>query len=189
MFDGMESDWVTEQAAKTAAEGELALVLGRCAARDPSALRSLYDAMAPTLFGIALRLLRNRPHAEETLQEAFLQIWRNADRFDAARGSPRAWMIGILRYRALDRLETENRHTGDGELPDIAADIPVGIEDRRALSDCLGELPENWRRSVLLSFVEGYSHSEIAVRTNTPLGTVKSWIARGLDALKKCLER
>lgn len=189
MFDGTESDWVTEQAARSAAEGELAQILRRCAARDASALRSLYDAMAPTLFGIALRLLRNRPHAEETLQEAFLQIWRNAGRFDADRGSPRAWMIGILRYRALDRLEAENRHASDGELPDIAENIPVGIEDSRALADCLGELPENWRRSVLLSFVEGYSHSEIAARTDTPLGTVKSWIARSLDALKHCLER
>lgn len=189
MFDSMEIGRVNERAAVSAAEVDLVRLIGRCAARDPAALRHLYDAMAPVLFGIALRLLRNRAHAEETVQETFLQIWRNADRFDAGRGSPRAWMIGILRYRALDRLETETRHTPDGELPDVAAELPVGIEDRRALSDCLGELPETWRRSIVLSFVEGYSHSEIADRTGTKLGTVKSWILRALGALKKCLDR
>ncbi|MDD2876566.1 MAG: sigma-70 family RNA polymerase sigma factor [Acidiphilium sp.] len=189
MFDGTELNWVTENVAGMAAEDDLTQLLRRCAERDPLALRALYDAMAPTMLGVALRLLRNRPHAEETLQDAFLQIWRNADRFDTSRGSPKAWMIGILRYRALDRLETERRHTGTDELPDVAADMPVDIEDSRALSSCIGELPENWRRSVVLSYVEGYSHSEIADLTKTPLGTIKSWIVRALDALKKCLER
>lgn len=178
---------MTGRAAHTVAEVELAPLLARCAAGDPAALRLLYEAMAPALFGIALRLLRNRANAEETLQETFLQIWRNANRFDAARGSPRAWMIGILRYRALDRLGTETKHASDGDLPDIADPLPVAVEDRRALSDCLGQLPENWRRSVVLSFVEGYSHGEIAARTGTPLGTVKSWILRALSALKACL--
>lgn len=189
MYDGTDFNVVTGRTVGTSAEDGLAQILRRCAARDPLALRSLYDAMAPTLLGIALRLLRNRPHAEETLQDAFLQIWRNAERFDSSRGSPKAWMIGILRYRALDRLENERRHTGTDELPDVAAEMPVDIEDSRALFSCIGELPENWRRSVVLSYVEGYSHSEIAELTKTPLGTVKSWIVRSLDALKKCLER
>lgn len=189
MFDGTDFNVVTAQADLVPADESLAGILRRCAARDPQALRALYDAMAPTMLGVALRLLRNRPHAEETLQDAFLQIWRNAERFDSTRGSPKAWMIGILRYRALDRLENERRHTGTDELPDVAAELPVGLEDSRALHGCIGELPENWRRSVMLSYVEGYSHSEIAELTKTPLGTIKSWIVRSLDALKKCLER
>jgi RNA polymerase sigma-70 factor (ECF subfamily) len=189
MFDGTGFILLSDGAAGVAADDGLAALLRRCAERDPLALRALYDAMAPTMLGVALRLLRNRPHAEETLQDAFLQIWRNADRFDIQRGSPKAWMIGILRYRALDRLENEKRHTGTDELPDVAAELPVDIEDSRALSTCINELPETWRRSVMLSYVEGYSHSEIAELTKTPLGTIKSWIVRSLDALKKCLER
>ncbi|MGC9270666.1 sigma-70 family RNA polymerase sigma factor [Acidiphilium sp.] len=180
---------MSEAVAGPAVHDDLTALLRRCANRDPLALRALYDTMAPTMLGIALRLLRNRPHAEETLQEAFLQIWRNADRFDPSRGSPKAWMIGILRYRALDRLETERHHTGTDELPDVAAEVPVGLEDSHALSGCIKELPEHWQRSIMLSYVEGYSHSEIAALTNTPLGTIKSWIVRSLDALKKCLER
>lgn len=180
---------MTNKVAGAAAGENLSLILQRCAERDATALRTLYDAMAPKLMGIALRLLKNRPHAEETLQDAFLQIWRNADRFDASRGSPQAWMIGILRYRALDRLETERRHTGSGELPDVAAEVPVAIEDSQALAGCVGELPETWRHSIMLSYVEGYSHSEIAALTKTPLGTIKSWIVRSLDALKKCLDQ
>lgn len=179
---------MTGHAAQTATEVELAPLLGRCAAGDVRALRTLYEATAPLLFGIALRLLRNRTQAEDTLQETFLQIWRNAGRFDAARGSPRAWMIAILRYRALDRLDMETRYTPDGDLPEAAEALPIAVEDRHALSDCLAQLPENWRHSVVLSFVEGYSHGEIAARTGTPLGTVKSWILRALSALKACLE-
>lgn len=189
MFDGTGFSLVSGRTIGAAGDDGLSALLRRCAERDPLALRALYDAMAPTMLGVALRLLRNRPHAEETLQDAFLQIWRNADRFDTARGSPKAWMIGILRYRALDRIETEKRHAGTDELPDVAAEMPVDIEDSHALSACIKELPENWRRSVILSYVEGYSHSEIADLTKTPLGTIKSWIVRSLDALKKCLDR
>lgn len=177
------------RAAAETADGELVELLARCAAHDANALRAIYDRMAPTMLGVALRLLRNRPQAEETLQEAFLQIWRNAARFDTGRGSARAWMIGILRYRALDRLDVERKHTGSGELPDVAAEVAVSVEDSRALAGCIEELPETWRRSVILSYVEGYSHSEIANLTKTPLGTVKSWIVRSLEALKKCLNR
>ncbi|CAG4907649.1 unnamed protein product [Acidocella sp. C78] len=171
-------------------EDGLGLLIEACQRQDAAALRELYRRMAPTMLGVALRLLRDRLMAEDVLQEAFLQIWRNASRFDRARGSARAWMIGIVRYRALDRLDSERRLpvTGD-EIPDIAAEEGIPVEDGRALAGCLATLPEHWRRMVLLSYIEGYSHSEIAARTDTPLGTVKSWIVRSLDALKRCLEQ
>lgn len=171
------------------ADEPLVQLLHRCAIGDTGALRTLYDALAPTMMGIALRLLRDRSRAEEALQEAFLQVWRNADRFDPQRGSARAWVIGIVRYRALDRLEVEQRHRTTAELPDIAEELAVSPEDSRALAGCLGELPDKWRRVVLLAYVEGYSHSEIAGITEAPLGTIKSWILRALNALRKCLDR
>ena len=197
MFDGIdtgharphrEAGHVSSAAQARQSEADLGQLLGLCARGDSTALRRLYDAMAPSMLAVALRLLRHKSHAEDAVQEAFLQIWRNAGRFDAARGSPRAWMIGIVRYRALDRIDAEGRYTDDSDMPEGAPADPVAIEDRDALGACLGELPENWRHSIMLSYVEGYSHSEIAARTETPLGTVKSWIVRGLAALKTCLE-
>lgn len=188
MFDDSGYRQVKDGAASVADE-HLVQLLRRCAGRDSMALRELYNALSPIMMGVALRLLRDRSRAEEALQEAFLQIWRNADRFDPGRGSARAWMIGIVRYRVLDRLETERRHGATGEVPDTPDEPAVSIEDSHALAGCIGELPEAWRRAVVLSYMEGYSHSEIAGMTETPLGTVKSWILRSLAALRKCLDR
>ena len=189
MFDGLSFSELETNSAHSVADDELARLLGRCAERDRSALQAVYRTMAPLLFSVALRLLRNRSLAEDTLQDAFLQIWRNADQFDPARGGARAWMIGVLRYRALDRISAEARHASSGEMPDIAEDVAVSVEDRGALFTCLGELPDNTRQCVVLAYVEGLSHHEIAAQMNKPLGTVKSWILRGLGTLKKCLER
>lgn len=189
MFDGAGYIDVTGQIAAGRDKEHLGHLIHRCSARDASALRSLYDAMAPTMLGVALRMLRNRTQAEEILQEAFLQVWQNAERFDSTRGSAQAWMIGILRYRALDHIQSEKRHVTTGEVPDRPEVLDVSIEDSHALSGCMGELPDNWRRSIVLSYVEGYSHSEIANLIDTPLGTVKSWIFRSLEVLKRCLER
>lgn len=198
MFDGFdtghlctrrEAGEVSSVAQARQSDVDLGRLLGRCAHGDSAALRALYDAMAPSMLAVALRLLRQKSHAEDAVQEAFLQIWRNAARFDAARGSPRAWMIGIVRYRALDRIDADGRYTDDSAMPEPVTVDPVAFEDRDALGACLGELPETWQQTIVLSYVEGYSHSEIATRTETPLGTVKSWIARGLAALKTCLER
>ncbi len=201
MFDGIYHDSLEATSAHPVADEELARLLERCAAQDRLALRGVYDAMSPLLFGIALRLLRNRSLAEDTLQEAFLQIWRNASQYDPNRGSARAWMIGVLRYRALDRINLETKHASQydsrydsryesgGEMPEIAAFAPVSAEDRSTLASCLEELPEASRQSVLLAFIEGMSHPEIAAALEKPLGTVKSWISRALAALKQCLER
>lgn len=180
---------MTGQAVAGKGDENLSQLIRRCSSQDASALRGLYDAMAPTMLGVALRLLRNRPQAEEILQEAFLQIWRNANRFDSARGSAQAWMIGILRYRALDRIESERRHVTVEEVPDKPEELDISVEDSHALAGCMNELPDKWRRSIIYSYIEGYSHSEIADLTDTPLGTVKSWIFRSLEALKRCLER
>ncbi len=188
MFDGIDFSPLMSSTLGTADDARLRDLLSRCAGRDRAALRALYDLTAPKLLGIALRLLRNRPQAEDVVQEAFLQIWRNAGRFDTARGSAMGWMVAILRYRALDRIESEKRHTGTDELPDVAAELPVSVEDQSALAACLATLPEPWQRSINLAFVDGYSHSEIAELTKTPLGTIKSWILRGWASLKRCLE-
>ena len=171
--------------------------LAACGRGDGAALQQIYRAMAAQLFGIALRIVRRRELAEDVLHEAFLQIWRRADRFDQTRGAARPWIIAIVRYRALDALRRAQREipTETPVLDDVADLSPDALaavtlnRDAEHLSRCLGELAAPAQKCVLLAYVEGYSQSEIAARLATPVGTVKSWIRRSLVALKQCLER
>jgi RNA polymerase sigma-70 factor (ECF subfamily) len=132
------------------------------------ALKRLYDLESKRLYGIALRIVRRPEVAADALQDAFIQIWQNAKSYSPERGAAEAWLTGI-------------------EEPDVIERIDADVE-ANALRRCLGELDEVQKRSVVLAFVDGFSHAEIATRIAEPLGTVKSRIRRGLVALKKCLE-
>jgi RNA polymerase sigma-70 factor, ECF subfamily len=165
-------------------------LLARVALQDRSAFRRLYDLAAPHLLGVALRILINRPLAEDALQDSFVQIWRNAKTYDAARALPGAWLTSIVRYRALDLLRRAPRDVPVDEVPEAALGAsPSPAEGEPRLAPCLDELGLDHRRFVTLAFVEGYSHDELSRRFRTPLGTVKSWIRRGLQQLRECLER
>ena len=174
---------------------DLGADLRACAAGEKAALQRLYRAVSPLLFGLALRMLKDRGRAEDVLHETFLQVWQRADRFDPGRGPARAWIVGILRYRALDALRSGGREVTTAEPlpPEQAAEGPDAFEllrasrDAAALHRCLGELAVPTRHTILLAYTEGLSHSEIAARVDAPIGTVKSWIRRGLLALKDCL--
>ncbi len=170
----------------------MADLLVRVATRDRTAFRELYLYASPRLFGIALSLTRDRQIAAEALQDAMVQIWQKATRFDPARGSAEAWMTGVLRFRALDILAARLRHASNdldetAEIVDEAAlerleNTASGMRLRR----CLGQLEHKNRQSIILAYVHGYSHSQIASRLQIPLGTVKAWISRGLSTLKTC---
>ncbi|HYE00387.1 MAG TPA: sigma-70 family RNA polymerase sigma factor [Alphaproteobacteria bacterium] len=178
-------------------DAQLARLLASCAHGDAMALRAIYDDLAPMLLGVALRIVGSRALAEEVVQDAFVQIWRGAARFEAALGSPRGWMVGIVRYRALDRRDAEGRHARPGDVEIGEADAaqmlvsPASDDaaDGAALARCLGELADGPRRCIVTAYVEGLTHAEIAERLAQPLGTVKSWIARGLSVLRRCMER
>jgi RNA polymerase sigma-70 factor (ECF subfamily) len=178
-------------------DDDLAPLIRRCAAGDVSALRAIYRGHAALMLGLAVRMLADRRLAEEAVQDAFVQIWRNAARFEPGMGTGQAWVLGILRFRALDLRASETRRAPPGtmEIDDaqaagaIAGVPPEPVEERAALKACLGELKDGPRRSIVLAYVEGCSHAEIAERLEQPLGTVKSWILRGLGALRDCLER
>jgi RNA polymerase sigma-70 factor (ECF subfamily) len=166
-----------------------------CARLDRDALRRIYEAEGPYLVGVALRILRRRDLAEEAVHDAFVEIWQKAAVFDPARGAALAWITGIVRYRALSILRKRSRETpvepGDlDDLPDLAADPAEALarlSAADALRQCLEVLDADKRLCILLAFVDGYSHSQIAARLDTPLGTVKAWIRRGLLALRECL--
>ena len=172
-------------------EIELAQLLQRCAARDSAAFRSLYDKTSPILFARLLRMLRRRSVAEEALQDVYVRIWERAAQFEAHRGRALAWMVTIARYCAIDLMRRERMILVSddtiAEIPDESASDAGSIEKPNNFDFCIGQLNDNTRKCLTLAFVEGRSHDEIARLTTNPLGSVKSWIRRGLLALKECL--
>ena len=175
----------------------LADLLLATARGDRAAFARLYELTSPKLFSLAVGILRRRDWAEETLQESFLRLWRSAHRFDPARGSAMSWMVTIVRNGALTALQRRPRELAAEDVP-TAADVPDSGPDpleqamrssaARALFECLNGLDETQRKAILLAYYEGLTHVELAARLVTPLGTVKSWIRRGLVHLKDCLE-
>src|SRR5215831_2356507 len=159
------------------------------------ALKRLYELESRRLYGIALRIVRRPDIAADVLQEAFVQIWQNAAAFSAERGAAAAWLTGIVRFRALDAVRKHGREVltddptlGDAALePDVIEKIDAAAE-AGALTRCLKLLDNEQQRCIVLAFVDGLSHSEIAERVKAPLGSVKSWIRRGLISLRRCLQ-
>lgn len=171
-------------------EIELAQLLQRCAAQDSAAFRTLYDKTSPILFARLLRMLRRRSVAEEVLQDVFVRIWQRAAQFEAHRGRALAWMVTIARYCAIDLMRRERMTlVSDDAIAEIADEsaADAGVEKPNNFDFCIGQLNDNTRKCLTLAFVEGRSHDEIARITTNPLGSVKSWIRRGLLALKECL--
>lgn len=179
-------------AAPAERDQQLADLMHRCARGDQGAFRELYALTSPQLLALLIRMLRRRDLAEEVLQEAFVSAWRNAPEYTASRGRVFAWLTTIARNRALDELRRHARAAIDpgasiDDLPDEEEEDTYGPAELRMLSRCLDALPDGQRRSVQLAYLDGLSHDEIAQALRTPLGTVKSWVRRGLAALKRCL--
>lgn len=163
---------------------------------DRSALSVVYDMTSAKLFGIIVRIVRNRERAEDLLQDVYVRVWRNASTFDRAKGTPMTWLCTIARNIALNDLRRASR---SAEVPgDLIPDIEdedlqptdewlCDQENFLALKHCLDTLQLDHRRSIVMAYFEGYSHSELADETDVPLGTMKSWIRRGLKGLKGCL--
>jgi RNA polymerase sigma-70 factor (ECF subfamily) len=174
--------------------GELAGLIRLVAAGHRGAFRRIYDLQAPKLHAVAMRITRQGPLAADAVHDGFLQLWRNANRFDAARGNPEAWLVSLVRYRALDIARRRGREVPDDDVPEPMDDSPDALaqlassQDAAALHACLGQLEADRRRLLVLAFVEGLSHTEVAERLKLPLGTVKSWIRRSLQSLRLCLE-
>ena len=167
-----------------------------CAQGDQQALRSIYLQDSQRLLGVALRIVRQRHLAEDVLHDAFVHIWNKASSFDAGRGAGRGWIHSIVRHQALnmvrdrareiyadeDTLESARQHD-DGHVSDqFELNASLG-----RLHDCLSHLDSPKRNSILCAYVDGCSHSEIALRLNAPLGSVKAWVKRGMAALRECM--
>jgi RNA polymerase sigma-70 factor, ECF subfamily len=176
----------------------IAELMGRCALRDQRAFAELYRLSAAKLYGVAIRILRREDWAEEVLQESFVNIWNHIADYSAARSAPMTWMIAIVRNRALDWLRRPNFEQGSDDydlLVESVADEGPGPDIRlgdsraaAALAECLKQLNGNQRQSIMLAYAHGLSHGELAQHLKEPLGTVKTWIRRGLEKLKLCID-
>lgn len=181
--------------AAAATADALERLLAAIALRDRAAFRQLYDLTAAHLLGLALRILKNRALAEDAVQEAFVQIWQRAGEFRSGRGHPQAWMGAITRYRALDILRRQPDHQisldDDASPAAAAAALSLAGDEQVApetmLYRCLSRLPAETQRALRLAFIDGYTHGELSGRMGVPLGTLKSWIRRGLTRLHDCL--
>ncbi len=175
---------------------DLVDLLGAVARGERSALAALYGRTSGKLFGICMRLMGNAQDAEDVLHDAYLTVWRNAGRFDPAKASPITWLAVLTRNKAIDRLR---QRRGPAESVDRAAeladdgpsalDIIAQDEDRQRLTHCLEQLDERARNMIRSAFFSGDTYPELASREGVPLGTMKSWIRRGLINLRGCLEQ
>lgn len=172
--------------------------LQRVAEEDQAALEEVYSATHAKLFGICLRISKDREEAEDALQEVYMKVWRSAASFDPARGSPITWLATLARNRAIDNLRSSARSRG-------AEPIELGLEiadpqkdafsaasdnqDRARLAHCIGELDAHQSSAIRSAFLEGATYAELAERDKVPVGTMKSWIRRGLLRLRDCLGR
>lgn len=175
---------------------ELAPLMQAVAAKDRRALAELYDRTSAKLFGICMRLLGSEPEAEEVLQDVYLTVWNKADRFDGRKASPITWLAVLARNKAIDRLRRHSAPvTNLDDSPELVDGAPSALEvleqeeDRKRLRDCLEELDEQQRSSIRSAFLDGATYPQLAEREQVPLGTMKSWIRRGLIRLRGCLER
>jgi len=170
-------------------------LLDRIVARDEQAVAELYDRHHRLLFGLILRILRDRSEAEEVLQEVFVLVWTRAETYNVALGPPAAWLVRIARNRGIDRLRANNvrvRAVESAPLP-VAADSPETraalSEQQRAVACALQSLPQDQRVLIEQAYFLGLTQSELAERFDLPLGTVKTRIRTGMMALRGLLSQ
>ncbi len=178
----------------------LTALLAASAKGDKTAFAQLYRLTSPNLYAAALRILKQEGQAQECLQDAYINVWRRADRYDAERAAPMTWLVSIVRNRALDLLRQRRPEVHMENQAQLENSIEAGLEGRadtamgedtdfsRGLKHCLETLQARQRECLQLAYYEGLTHPELAARVHAPLGSVKTWIRRGLLQLRACLD-
>jgi RNA polymerase sigma-70 factor (ECF subfamily) len=175
-------------------DAELSMLLRRTAEGDRQAFQQFYEKTSARLFGALLQIVRNRPTAEDLLQETFVRIWERAWQFDPGQGAAYSWAYVMARNLAIDLVR---RKRFEGDMPEDAAETMVdpgalgqvsGRVEALALQHCLSGLEGRQRDAIVLAYCSGFSYEELSERLKAPVGTVKTWVARGLVKLRACLE-
>lgn len=176
--------------------GDIAELIARTALRDRSAFQTLYLATSAKLFGVTLRILRDRSEAEEALQEVYVKVWQRADRYVAGGYSPISWLVAVARNHCLDLLRARKPASDDIEAAfDLADDAPdpervaMASGERAQIEACLAELEADRADAVRGAYLDGYSYEELASKHGVPLNTMRTWLRRSLLKLKECLTR
>ncbi len=177
------------------ARNHLIAALHDVARRDRAALRKVYDLTSAKLFGICLRISNDRAAAEDILQDVYIKIWNRAGRFDATRASPITWLCAIARNSAIDWQRASGRVATAPEeaafaIPDDRLRADERIEEMQEtgrIHHCIDELEERTGKAIRAAFFDGLTYADLAESMDVPLGTMKSWIRRGLQRLKGCL--
>lgn len=175
---------------------DIASLIARVALRDRTAFRQLYEATSAKLFGVTLRILRDRAEAEEALQEVYVKVWQRADRYASVGTSPISWLVAVARNHCLDILRARRPASATIEeaieIPDAAPgpeENAAVSEDRARIEMCLAELDADRAEAVRGAYLDGYSYEELASRFGVPLNTMRTWLRRSLMKLRECLER
>lgn len=176
------------------ATADIADLITRCSLRDRAAFRTLYQRTSAKLFGVVLRILKNRAEAEEAIQEVYIKIWQRADRYVPGQYSPISWLVAIARNHALDMLRARRPESAD---LDVALDIADAAPDPERLTEssqdgarveaCLATLEPDRAEAVRGAYLDGYSYEELAQRFAVPLNTMRTWLRRSLIRLRDCL--
>lgn len=174
-------------------------LLSATAQGNQQAFAELYELTAPRLLAVSLQLLNSRDLAEDALQEAFIKIWHNAGEYQRDKGEVLAWMISIVRYRAIDILraaksrkesssQTMTEQPDDSESSEPSPEASLAFDrNKTAIDNCMDHLQDEQKSVIELAYFKGMSHRDIVGHTHHPLGSVKSWIRRGLQSLQRCL--
>jgi RNA polymerase sigma-70 factor, ECF subfamily len=181
---------VTDKYSTDPSDFDYEAALLACARGEKFALQAIYARDSRWLFSVAYRIVKRRELAEEVLHDAMVKVWNRSRLYSPALGSARGWVYTVVRNQALNTVRKRLMEVSSEEhdVPELSTnDNQELAQEAEKLSACLGKLDETKRNAIVLAFVDGYTHEQIAERLNSPLGSVKSWIRRGLLKLKECL--
>ena len=173
----------------------ISALLSQVGLGNKSAFGTLYDLTSAKLFGVCVRILRDRAEAEDAVQEVYIKIWHSAARFQQAGASPMSWLIAIARNQSIDKLrarrapavEIDEAFEVQDDAPGPEAALLAG-DEKSKINQCLDQLPKERAEAVRAAYVEGYSYLELATRFQLPLNTLRTWLRRSLLSLRECLE-
>jgi RNA polymerase sigma-70 factor (ECF subfamily) len=175
---------------------DLDALLRQVARRDADAFAALYDHTRSRVYGLVARVLRDSGYSEETTQEIYLEVWRTAEAYDSAKGSPLSWLMTMAHRRAVDRVRAEQaasqRESRYGAATvdrpgDLVADAAIAADERRRVAECLDGLTDVQRQSIELAYYGGLTYAEVSQRLSANLSTIKSRMRDGLRGLRNCL--